>query len=203
MRAPLLGGSPLTGRAVADSMTQVTTASARSPMSDQRTARWRGMTIADQVARHARTTPSAPAFRFGGAGRSYAELDERVTRLAAALTDRGVRRGDRVAVLTLNGLEAVETFLAAARLGAIAVPVNFRLVADEVGYALSDSGATALVVDPVLAGTAAKARAAARELHAVLTVGEEYEAALAAASPEPVEPPVDEGDPAFLMYTSG
>jgi acyl-CoA synthetase (AMP-forming)/AMP-acid ligase II len=172
-------------------------------MSEQRTAGWRGMTIADQVARHARTTPEATALRFAGAGRSYAELDERVTRLAAALTDRGVHRGDRVAVLTLNGLEAVETFLAAARLGAIAVPVNFRLVADEVGYALSDSGATALVVDPALAGTAAKARRAAPDLHTVFTVGPEYEAALAAASPEPVEHPVDDDDPAFLMYTSG
>src|SRR4051794_4082193 len=139
MRAPLLGEGPLTGRAVADSMAQVTSAPARSPMIDTQTARWRGMTIADQVARHARTTPSAPAFRFAGTGRSYAELDDRVTRLAAGLVDRGVRRGDRVAVLSFNGLEAVETFLAAARLGAIAVPVNFRLVADEVAYALSDS----------------------------------------------------------------
>src|SRR3954451_10930531 len=161
------------------------------------------MTIADQVARHARTTPDAPALRVAGSGRSYAELDERVTRLAAALAGRGVRHGDRVAVLTLNGLEAVETFLATAPLGAIAVPVNFRLVADEVAYALSDSGATALVVDPALAGTAAKARAAAPTVRTVLTLGPDYEDALAAASPEPVEHPVHDEDPAFLMYTSG
>ena len=172
-------------------------------MSDQRTARWRGMTIADQLARHARRTPTATALRFAGTGRSYAELDERVTRLAAALADRGVRGGDRVAVLTLNGLEGVETFLATARLGAIAVPVNFRLVADEVAYALADSGAAALVVDPALAATATKARAAAPELHTALVTGPEYEAALAAASAEPVDSPVDEDDPAFLMYTSG
>jgi fatty-acyl-CoA synthase len=161
------------------------------------------MTIADQLGRHARRTPSATALRCAGSGRTYAELDERVTRLTAALADRGVRGGDRVAVLTLNGLEGVEAFLAAARLGAIAVPVNFRLVADEVAYALTDSGAAALVVDPALADTAAKARAAAPGLHTVLTVGPDYEAALAAASPEPVDHPVDEADPAFLMYTSG
>ncbi|WP_138759466.1 long-chain-fatty-acid--CoA ligase [Modestobacter altitudinis] len=172
-------------------------------MTDQRTARWRGMTIADQVARHARSTPDATALRFAGTGRSCAELDERVTRLTAALVERGVRRGDRVAVLTLNGLEGVETFLAAARLGAIAVPLNFRLVADEVGYALSDSGAAALVVDPVLADTAAKARDAAPELQIVLTVGPEYEESLAAASPAQVDHAVDDDDPVFLMYTSG
>ena len=106
-------------------------------------------------------------------------------------------------MLTLNGFEGVETYLAAARLGAIGVPVNFRLVADEVGYALSDSGAVALVVDPALAGTAAKARAAAPALRTVLTTGADYEEALAAASAEPVDALVDEGDPAFLMYTSG
>src|SRR5919199_5111793 len=173
------------------------------PVPDQRTARWRGMTVSDQVARHARATPDAVALRFAGTGLTYAQLDERGTRLAAALAGRGVRRGDRVAVFTLNRLEFVEAVLAAVRLGAIAVPVNFRLVADEGGYALSDSGAAALVVDPALADTAAKARADAPGLHTVLTIGPEYEDALTAASPEPVEHPVDEEDPALLMYTSG
>ncbi len=65
----------------------------------------RGMTMADQLGRWARRTPDATALRFDGSGRSYAELDQRVTRLARALADRGVRRGDRIAVLVLNGLE--------------------------------------------------------------------------------------------------
>ena len=92
----------------------------------------RGMTMADQLARHARKTPDATALRFEGTGRSYAELDERVTRLARALQQRGVGTGDRVAVLALNGMETWEAYLAGVRLGAIVVPVNFRLVADEV-----------------------------------------------------------------------
>src|ERR687886_1223475 len=83
------------------------------PVPDQRTARWRGMTVSDQVARHARATPDAVALRFAGTGLTYAELDERGTRLAAALAGRGVRRGDRVAVFTLNRLEFVEAVLAA------------------------------------------------------------------------------------------
>ncbi|QNG37840.1 long-chain-fatty-acid--CoA ligase [Geodermatophilaceae bacterium NBWT11] len=167
------------------------------------TQSWRGMTISDQVARHARSTPDAVALRFAGTGRTYAELDERVTRLAAVLTAAGVGHGDRVAVLALNGLEVVETYLATVRLGAIAVPVNFRLVADEVAYVLADSGAVALVVDAATAETAAKARDRAPAVTSVLTVGPEYEAALAAADPTPVDPVVEEADPAFLMYTSG
>src|SRR3954453_9529693 len=139
----------------------------------------RGMTMSDQLARHARKIPEVAALRFEGAGRSYAELDERVTRLAPALQQRGVGAGDRLAVLALNGMEAWETYLAGVRLGAIVVPVNFRLVADEVAYVLADSGATTLVVDAALAGVAAKAREQAPDVATALTIGEEFEAALA------------------------
>src|SRR3954453_23921351 len=163
----------------------------------------RGMTMSDQLARHARKTPDVAALRFEGAGRTYAELDERVTRLARALQQRGLGIGDRLAVLALNGMEAWESYLAGVRLGAIVVPVNFRLVADEVAYVLADSGATALVVDAALAGVAAKAREQAPAVATVLVIGEEFEAALDAAGDEPLDVVVDEGEPAFIMYTSG
>src|SRR5919199_6823034 len=163
----------------------------------------RGMTTSDQLARWARRTPDAVALRFEGSGRSYAELDERVTRLARALAGRGVGTGDRVAVLGLNGLEIWESYLAGVRLGAIVVPVNFRLVADEVAYVLSDSGAVALVVARALAGVAAKARGQAPGVRTVLTIGGDYGEALAAAGTEPLDVEVDEDAAAFIMYTSG
>jgi fatty-acyl-CoA synthase/long-chain acyl-CoA synthetase len=160
------------------------------------------MTMSDQLARHARTSPGVWALRFEGAGRTYAELDARVTRLARALADRGVGTGDRLAVLALNGMEAWESYLAGVRLGAIVVPVNFRLVADEVAYVLADSGAVALVVDAALAPVAAKA-VEQSPVRTVLTIGPEYEAALAGAVDDPLDVVVDEGEPAFIMYTSG
>jgi fatty-acyl-CoA synthase/long-chain acyl-CoA synthetase len=163
----------------------------------------RGMTMSDQLARHARKTPDVVALRFDGAGRTYAELDERVTRLARALRDRGVGVGDRLAVLALNSMETWEAYLAGVRLGAIVVPVNFRLVADEVAYALADSGAVALVVDPPLAEVAAKACEQVPAVRSVLTIGDEYEQALATAGDEPLDVAVDEDEPAFIMYTSG
>ena len=58
----------------------------------------RGMTMSDQLARHAHKIPDVVALRFEGTGRTYAELDERVTRLARALQQRGVGTGDRIAV---------------------------------------------------------------------------------------------------------
>src|SRR3954465_5605032 len=110
----------------------------------------RGMTMSDQLARWARRTPDVAALRFEGGGLSYAELDGRVSRLARALPPRGLAGGgsgvgDRIAVLALNGMEVWEAYLAGVRLGAIVVPVNFRLVADEIAYVLTDSGAVALV----------------------------------------------------------
>src|SRR3954470_24893816 len=171
----------------------------------------RGMTMSDQLARWARRTPDVVALRCDGSGRSYAELDERVNRLARALAERGVGMGDRVAVLALNAMEVWEAYLAGVRLGAIVVPVNFRLVADEVAYVLADSGAVALVVDTPLAELAAKAREQMPDCRIALGIGggnarpasEDYEPALQAAWAEPLDLVVDESAPAFIMYTSG
>jgi fatty-acyl-CoA synthase/long-chain acyl-CoA synthetase len=116
-----------------------------------------------------------------------------------------------VAVFALNGIEVLEAYVAGVRLGAIVVPVNFRLVADEVAYVLSDSGAVALVADSALAGLAAKAREQAPGVRSALVIGggnagpgsEDYETAVAAASTEPLDVVVDEDEPAYIMYTSG
>ena len=102
------------------------------------------MSHGKQLALQARKTPDKAAFRFEGSQLTFAQLDERVTRLANALRDRGVQQGDRVAVLMTNRREVVESYLAGCRLGAIVVPVNFRLVSDEVVYIVEDSGAKAL-----------------------------------------------------------
>ncbi len=85
------------------------------------------------------------ALVFDGRERTHAELHERVARVAGALAARGVKRGDRVAMLLHNGLEFPETMLACHRLGAIAVPINFRLTQSEIDYILADCGATTLV----------------------------------------------------------
>ncbi|MBZ4018972.1 long-chain-fatty-acid--CoA ligase [Streptomyces purpurogeneiscleroticus] len=172
----------------------------------------RRMSYGAQLARCARKCPDRVALRHGTRALTFTELDERVSRLANALSARGVERGSRVAVVMHNRIEAAESYLAAVRLGAIAVPVNFRLVAAEIAYILADSGATALLVDERLAATCAEAARDAEGPIAVLVTGdpaaygpdaERYEAVLAAASPQDPGIDVPENDPAFLMYTSG
>ena len=173
----------------------------------------RRMSHGEQLARIARRNPNKVALRFQASERTFAELDERVTRLSNALAQRGAGQGDRVAVLMTNRMEVVESYLACARLGAICVPVNFRLVADEVSYIIKDSGSKVLVVDNGLAELAARVREECAGIQACLVSGgnaaaagtgaEEYEDALAAASTEPPPVDVNEHDAAFIMYTSG
>ncbi|TDC97611.1 long-chain-fatty-acid--CoA ligase [Actinomadura sp. 7K507] len=162
-----------------------------------------GMTMSDLVARHARTSPDAEALIDARSRRTYRELDERVNRLATALTARGVSPGDRVAVLGLNGTEVVESWLATLRSGAIAVPVNFRLVAGEIAYVLRDSGAKTVIAGEAFTGAVREACGAAPSVTSVITIGGDYESVLAAAPPRPVEHAVPDTAPAFIMYTSG
>jgi fatty-acyl-CoA synthase len=83
----------------------------------------------NQLARHALMQPDATALRYLGRTTTWAELQHRVTALADALSRRGVGFGDRVLILMLNRPEFVESFLAINTLGAVAVPVNFRMTA--------------------------------------------------------------------------
>ena len=111
--------------------------------------------LPELVARSARRVPDTVALIYGDDRRSFAELEERANRLANALAERGVRAGDHVALLMYNRIEFVETFLAIQKLGACAVPVNFRLVPEELEYVLADSRSVGIVTDPELAELAA------------------------------------------------
>lgn len=76
---------------------------------------------------------------------NYFELNERVNRVAHALRDIGVEKGDRVAILQMNSIEFVEAFFATAKIGGIVVPLNWRLVADELEFILKNSGSKVLL----------------------------------------------------------
>jgi fatty-acyl-CoA synthase len=170
--------------------------------------------IGSWVAGRAFRDPAGIALIDGDTGRrrTFAELHARTSALADALHQRGVRRGDRVALLALNSPEFLEVLLAAAKLGAITVPVNFRLSADEVRYVLTDSGASALLYSGQLAAVA-KAAADGLHVHTLTEIppaadraaggASEYEDLLASGSPEPLERDVAESDIAMIMYTSG
>ncbi|KYH45223.1 long-chain-fatty-acid--CoA ligase [Branchiibius sp. NY16-3462-2] len=148
------------------------------------------------VGRHAQMQPHGTALRYQGVDTTWADLDQRSRRLAAGLRTLGVRSGDRVALLCLNHPQFVEILLAANHLGAIAVPLNFRLTSPEVAYVLQDSGAQVIFVDPPLAPVLSEA--------GDLTVVEVGSSTYADLLGEPIEPgDVPESATALLMYTSG
>ena len=164
----------------------------------------------NQLARHALMQPGATAMRFMGRTTTWADFDHRVTKLAGALHRRGVRQGDRVMILMLNRPEFVEATLAANRIGAIAVPVNFRLTPPELAFLVEDCQAAVLVTEPVLAAVGTAVRDIAPTLTTVVVAGAPtdgdvlgYEDLVGEdGDPAPaVDIPND--SPALIMYTSG
>ncbi|MGW2619563.1 acyl-CoA synthetase [Streptomyces sp. NPDC001500] len=153
-------------------------------------------------ARRARKTPHRTALVHGEQSTDYRTLHARTTRLAHALRERGVRRGDRIAYLGPNHPTYLETLFAAGTLGAVFVPLNTRLASPEIAYQLADSGAKALVYGPSHAGLVA-GLPGHTDVRTYVEVGAEYEEALGAASDEPIDTPVAPDDTCIIMYTSG
>jgi acyl-CoA synthetase (AMP-forming)/AMP-acid ligase II len=158
---------------------------------------------------------------FGDRRLTYTALDERANRLASHLAGAGIGPGDHLAAYLYNGCEFVETMLAAFKLRAAVVNVNYRYVATELEYVLRDSDAKAIVYDTRFTPTLAEVEDGLPLLRARLAVGEgetrelrlppprqtipgstSYEEALAAASP--VRPSISRtGDDLYLLYTGG
>ena len=103
---------------------------------------------------HAARTPDAPAIVMGASGETttYAQLEDRSTRLARALRERGLRTGDAIAILLPNERAYLEVAWAAQRSGLHYTAINRHLTPVEVQYVLDDCGATALFSSEALAG---------------------------------------------------
>jgi fatty-acyl-CoA synthase len=164
----------------------------------------------NQLERHAYMQPAATALRFMGNTVTWRELRDRVSKLAGALSRRGVAHGDRVMILMLNRTEFVESVLAANMIGAIAVPVNFRLTPTEVAFLVEDCEARVMITEPVLAPVAAAVRGITPVLGTIVVAGDAVDEGLLAyedlvnESGGPATPAdVPNDSPALIMYTSG
>ncbi|MGI5169076.1 acyl-CoA synthetase [Spirillospora sp. CA-253888] len=160
--------------------------------------------------RRARITPDRVALVQGDRRLTYAELDDRVRRLAGALRGLGMRRGDRVAYLGANDVAVFETLFATGMLGAVFVPLNTRLSGTEIRYMLADSGASVLVHSAdtdALAGAAAPLPETVRAVVALSPGtcplgGRDYRELVEAAEPAGGAA-VGLDDPCLILYTSG
>jgi acyl-CoA synthetase (AMP-forming)/AMP-acid ligase II len=161
------------------------------------------------LAHHAARTPDKAITIFEGVSTTYGEMQRRASALAGGLTARGVGRGDVVALLSYNCPEVLETIFAANHLGAIAMPINWRLAAPEVRYILEHSGARALVCDQPLVDLANEATKGVDAppaqvcISSVAPDGWTTLAEVRAASTGVPRSPAAGDDLHRLMYTSG
>ncbi|HEU4702884.1 MAG TPA: AMP-binding protein [Conexibacter sp.] len=155
------------------------------------------MTTLDADLRRAAAAASGKEALVAGERRvTYAELDAAASALAARLHALGVERGDRVAVLLPNGVEAAVAIYGTLRAGAAFVPLNPTIKADKLAYVLRDCEATAVVTDEQLAQLAAQASAHAPSVRHTLRAEEAVDAPTVHAGPISV-------DLAAIVYTSG
>ncbi len=155
--------------------------------------------------RRARIDPQRVAMVQGDRSRTYRELADRIDALASGLAADGVKRGDRVAYLGVNDILEFEVLFATWRLGAIFVPLNYRLAAPELAFLLEDCAAVALFFDVEMAATANELRDNATQVGAWHSVAEGaidqlIDRGKGFALPE-VE--VALADDAVILYTSG
>lgn len=171
----------------------------------------RAGTIGELFAETVERFPGCEALKEGERSFTYKELDDAVRRVAAALHFRwGVAKGDRVGIITDNCPEYCITLLAAAKIGAVTVPLNSRFNGDELEYVINDCQVKTLVIDspylPVIDSIRGKIPHV-EHFFAISPAGDNYlsweDLNREVADGGPPAGPVEEEDVAVVMYTSG
>ena len=162
----------------------------------------RTFNLADLFEIIADAVPDRTAVVAGEQRRTYRELDDRATRLANHLHANGVNKGDHVAVHAMNCAEWVEAFFACFKLSAVPINVNYRYVEAELRYLYDNADSIAVIVEPQFRERLDAVLADLPGVRHVLEIGPDYEAALAAASPE--RPNLGRSnDDLYMLYTGG
>jgi len=166
--------------------------------------------VAYGLVANAAARPEHPALVCGARRLTYAALDRLANRTAHVLAGRGVAAGGRVALMLPNGVEFFAVTNAAAKLGALAVPINYRWRRDELAYLFTDSAADVLVVDAAFLGEVEPALAAAGRpaRDRVLVLGEapgwvSFDAAVASAPEAAPRGAIAQSGYNIVIYTSG
>ena len=169
--------------------------------------------LGDLLRRSARRDPNKTAVICGHQVWTFSEMDAICNRLGRGLLGLGLRKGDRVAILSRNSHAFAALRFAVAKIGAILVPINFMLNPDEINFILVNSGAKVLAVGPDLVEAAKAATAKSSSVEKLVWLpGEDYSVPpngvttfddLLHSDASALETSVDSRDPAQIIYTSG
>ena len=153
--------------------------------------------------------PDRDAMVFGGKRQTYLQTGERVDRLSNALSELGVRQGDRVAMLQVNCPECIESYYAAAKLGAIFVPLNFRAKTDELGYMIGNAEAKVLFAGNRYLDMARAMLPSLSTVQQCISIDSKeadmlfYDDLLGSSSADEILTEIGDEDVTILMYTAG
>lgn len=167
------------------------------------------MNLFDGLERNARNNAKKLAVIFNDKVHTYEELNEEANRIAHALINFGIKKGDKIALLMKNSNQFAFVYYGILKAGGVAVPINFRLTAHEVNYILDDSDSLIVVADDDLAETVQKAVEGNDKVRLQVIVGsnkKEHQLLLSefrSFSSENPEIGVVESDDAEILYTSG
>jgi len=153
--------------------------------------------------------PDRPAVICEGNKYSFAEVNERSNRMANALADMGVQKGDRVAILQVNCNQFLETYNAVAKLGAIFVPLNFRAKSDELEYMLNNAECNTLFIGERYIDLVESMRPNLSSVKNYICIESKpegffnYDELVTSGSPEEIIAEIGDDDITILMYTAG
>ena len=169
------------------------------------------MHVGDWIRKWSRIKPGKTAIIEDGSEFSYQQLNERCNRVSHFLLEKGITKGDRIAILGYNSHEFIEVYLAAAKAGAIFVPLNWRMARDEIMEILNDCGPKFFFFSGDFTDDVRVLKDSSETLKHFITIGQEgaswtipYSRLEDYSPSEPITPEgIQFNDPHIIMYTSG
>ena len=170
----------------------------------------RRLLLGELIARNSRKFPDKEALVYGEVRLTYKQFNARINQLAHALLDLGIKKGSKVAILSFNCNQFLETYFALGKIGGVAVPLNFRLAGEELVYIINHSDAEALIMGEAFIETAKGLRTDVPEVKHYISISDKtvegmikYESLIAKYAEDEPLILVEEDDPLFIMYTAG
>ena len=170
----------------------------------------RRLLLGEMIARNARKFPDREALIYGDTRLTYKQFNARINQLAHALLDLGIIKGSKVAILAFNCNQFMEAYFAVAKIGAMAVPLNFRLHPEELKYIVNHSEVVAFIMGEAFVQTVKDAQEDLPQVKNYISITDtpvedmlHYETWIARFPDDEPLILVEEEDPVFIMYTAG